>query len=106
MAITKRNGNGNGNGPDPTINVRELFELTNDRIDGLMNAEHIRLNEQMTLRAEHTAQLTLAEAKRIDAIRAVDVGAVSVANERANAQAAVLASQVSTSAETLRALVA
>ena len=47
-----------------------------------------------------------AEAKRIDAIRAVDVNAVSVANERATAQAAVLANQVALSAETLRALVA
>jgi hypothetical protein len=65
-----------------------------------------RIDEQAKLRAEFTAQLAVAEAKRIDAIRAVDVNAVSVASDRANAQAAVLANQVAASAETLRSLVA
>src|SRR5471030_432941 len=71
-----------------------------------MEAERRRVNEQMELRADYGVQLSIAEAKRIDAIRAVDVNAVSVANERATAQAAVLANQVAASAETLRALVA
>jgi len=65
-----------------------------------------RIDEQANLRADFQVQLNVAEAKRIDAIRAVDVNAVSVANERATAQAAVLANQVAASAETLRALVA
>ena len=65
-----------------------------------------RIDEQAKLRADFNAALGVAEAKRIDAIRAVDVNAVSVANERATAQAAVLANQVAASAETLRALVA
>lgn len=47
-----------------------------------------------------------AEAKRIDAIRAVDVNAVAVASGRATDQAAVLATQVQVSADALRALVA
>lgn len=76
------------------------------RLDDLRDAESRRVNEQMQLRAEYSIQLGVAEAKRIDAIRAVDVNAVSVANERATAQAAVLANQVSASAETLRSLVA
>lgn len=91
---------------DPTENVRELLSLYMERADRLREAEQIRINEQMLLRASHDAQLREAEAKRIDAIRAVDVNAVSVANERATAQAAVLANQVALSAETLRALVA
>jgi cell division septum initiation protein DivIVA len=103
--------------PDPTDNVRELLALSTERTDSLrlaeqqrvnelMDAERRRVNEQMQLRAEYDAQLALAEAKRIDAIRAVDVAAVAVANERATAQAVVLANQVSVSAETLRSLVA
>src|SRR5471030_840272 len=71
-----------------------------------MEAERRRVNEQMELRADYGVQLSIAEAKRIDAIRAVDVNAVSVANERATQQASVLANQVAVSAETLRALVA
>lgn len=76
------------------------------RMDDLREAETRRVNELMCLRAEFSEKLGVAEAKRIDAIRAVDVNAVSVANERATAQAAVLANQVAASAETLRSLVA
>jgi hypothetical protein len=63
------------------------------------------LKEIGNLRAEYQEKLTLAESKRIDAIRAVDVGAVAIASERASQQASVLATQVSQSAETLRTLV-
>ena len=102
---------------DPTANVRALLHLSSDRadqlrlaesvrIDQLLLAEHNRVNEQIALRAEFMDKLSVAEQRRIDAIRAVDVNAVSVASERASAQAAVLANQVSASAETLRALVA
>lgn len=102
---------------DPTENVREMIDravsrmddlrvLESSRIDQKIESERVRVNEQLSLRAEYNVQLSIAEAKRIDAIRAVDVNAVSVANERATAQAAVLANQVAASAETLRALVA
>lgn len=113
---------------DPTANVNALVAASSKRIDDLREEdrkfsetmrlyEQNRINEQMeserrhmfdqlTMRDKHTEQLSVAEAKRIDAIRAVDVNAVSIANERAGAQAAVLANQVSASAETLRALVA
>ena len=112
---------GNQQGPiryrDPTDNVLSLVGLTvhrlddlraaeTRRVDGVLSSETKRMSELMTLRAEHADQLNLAEAKRIDAIRAVDVAAVGVANERATAQAQVLANQVALSAETLRALVA
>lgn len=90
---------------DPTENVKKMIADAVIRLDDLRDAEIRRVNEQMELRAEYSVQLGVAEAKRIDAIRAVDVNAVSVANERATAQAAVLANQVSASAETLRSLV-
>ena len=92
--------------PDPTLNVRELVSLEVKRLNDLRAAETTRVNELMSLRADYTEKLVVAEAKRIDAIRAVDVNAVAIANERSAAQAIVLANQVSTSAETLRALVA
>ena len=60
----------------------------------------------MALRADYDEKLRQAEAKRIDAIRAVDVNAVAVASQRASDQAQVLANQVSQSAEALRTLVA
>jgi hypothetical protein len=67
-------------------------------------SEHIK--EVFKLRAESDEKLRLAEANRIDAIRAVDVGAVNRAAEVSAAQALTLATQVATSAETLRTQVA
>lgn len=117
-----------GEKPDPTGNVLLLVDAavkrTDDiltaavkriddlraaetrRTDDLREAERDRVNEQMHLRQEFGAKLSEAEAKRIDAIRAVDVNAVAVAAERSADQATVLASQVAASAETLRGLVA
>jgi hypothetical protein len=120
---------------DPTKNVLDLVRsetirqddlrdaaavLTQSKIDAaeklsilraahaqeLSAAESRRVDEGARLRADYSMQLSLAEAKRIDAIRAVDVNAVSVASQRASDQASVLAAQVAQSAEALRALVA
>jgi hypothetical protein len=109
---------------DPTINVQNLLRAAIIRVDDLRDAEtrrvnqHIealrtladaerrRIDEKLELIEKYERLLQQAEAKRIDAIRVVDVNAVSVANERAAAQATVLANQVSASADTLRALVA
>src|ERR1035437_3440792 len=88
------------------MKLRKLLDAELIRIDDNIKLEMKRIDEQMNVRADYNIQLGVAEAKRIDAIRAVDVNAVSVASERANAQAAVLATQVATSAEALRALVA
>lgn len=115
--LTPTNTEFGSNVTDPTLNVRAMIHLSADRADQLrlaesirinqlMEAERIRVNEQLALRAEFADKLSTAEKQRIDAIRAVDVNAVSVASERASAQAAVLATQVTASAETLRALVA
>lgn len=91
---------------DPTSNVLMLVEAAVKRLDDLRIAEATRINEVMTLHQTYGEKLTQAEAKRIDAIRAVDVAAVATASERANQQATVLANQVTVSAETLRTLVA
>lgn len=113
---------------DPTVNVQNLLQAAVIRQNDLRDAEIRRIDERhlietahlelriteeanhtsevMALRSTYEHQLAEAEAKRIDAIRVVDVNAVNVANERAVAQAGVLANQVSSSAEILRGLVA
>ena len=89
-----------------TLRIEDLRELDNKRLDDLRRAENRRIDEQALLRAEYQEKLSMAESKRIDAIRAVDVAAVAVSSERATAQATVLANQVATSADALRTLVA
>lgn len=91
---------------DPSQNVLLLVEAAVKRLDDLRIAETKRLDEQLRTHVEFTKELFATEAKRLDAIRAVDVGAVAVASERATQQAAVLAGQVTQSADTLRTLVA
>ena len=71
-----------------------------------IDSEVRRIDEKITMHAEYEEKLTLAEQKRLDAIRSVDVAAVSTASERAILQAQVLAKNVTESAETLRQLVA
>jgi hypothetical protein len=108
---------------DPTENVKDLVQADKEsnallrasekeRIDDLRRADkelaraqvqHTRQILALTTRYED--KLRVAEKGRIDAIRAVDVGAVAVAAERSSQQAAMLASQVTQSAEILRALV-
>lgn len=89
-----------------TRRVNEVMLAESRRVDDSIKAERHRVNEQMSLRAEYGRLLETAEAKRIDAIRAVDVAAVAIANERATAQAAMLATQLVQSDQTSRALVA
>lgn len=108
--------NTNGGRPDPTYNVSELVNTAVQRLDDLaevryncikdeikLNKEimnlHITYNEKLRASDE---KLSLAESKRIDAIRAVDVGAVAIDSEKQKAQATVLANQLTTSADTLR----
>jgi hypothetical protein len=127
--------NSPGDGFDPSDNVKALSEAANKRQDDLRLADEKltkalldaqekinafraeqakelsaaqdrRIDENSKLRAEYNEHLAVAEAKRIDAIRAVDVNAVAVASTRATDQAQVLATQVSQSAEALRTLVA
>ena len=102
---------------DPTKNVLNLVEASVRRIDDIQKkqnkhlvdvqmAEIKRIDAIADIRATYQEKLDVAESKRIDSIRAVDVGAVAIASERASQQAQVLTNQVAASAETLRALVA
>src|SRR6185436_3061034 len=96
---------------DPTYNVLQTVNAAVQRLNDLAEAEKernrevMRLNEKvLDLHISYGEKLSLAESKRIDAIRAVDVAAVAIASERQVQQASVLANQVSASAETLRNL--
>lgn len=92
--------------PDPTRNVLDLVEAAIKRQDDLRALESAALRREVELRAGYDARLRDAETARIDAIRAVDVGAVNRAAEVSNQQATTLAAQVAASAETLRTQVA
>jgi hypothetical protein len=94
---------------DPSANVLALVDASTRRQDDLREAAEKLREVQIghiaaigTLRAEYDEKLRKAETARIDAIRAVDVGAVTRAAEVSAQQANTLASQVTTSAETLR----
>jgi hypothetical protein len=91
---------------DPTKNVLDLVSAAIQRQDDLRAQESKHLRELADLRAHYDARLREAETARIDAIRAVDVGAVNRAAEVSAAQAQTLATQVTVSAETLRTQVA
>jgi hypothetical protein len=98
---------------DPTQNVLDLVNAAIKRQDDLreMQSAHVTQLGQLRedharyiteLRAQYGTELRQAETARIDAIRAVDVGAVNRAAEVSATQAATLATQVATSAEALR----
>jgi multidrug efflux pump subunit AcrA (membrane-fusion protein) len=91
---------------DPTQNVLDLVKAAITRQDDLRAMESAHLREVMSLRAEYDQRLRDAETARINAIRAVDVGAVNRAAEVSSQQANTLAAQVAQSAETLRTQVA
>lgn len=91
---------------DPSANVLAIIQTAIQRQDDLRNAENDALQQVMALRSDHYRELREAETARIDAIRAVDVGAVAAAAQVAATQANTLATQVATSAETLRNQVA
>lgn len=79
---------------DPTENVTALVIAAERRLDDLRSEVTDHTRDIMALRSQYEEKLRIAESDRIDAIRAVDVGA-----------AAILANQVSASAEALRAQV-
>jgi len=91
---------------DPTRNVIDLVSAAIVRQDDLRESESLHIRELVELRARYDGELREAETARIDAIRAVDVGAVNRAAEVAATQATTLAAAVATSAETLRTQVA
>ena len=91
---------------DPTKNVLDLVTATTKRLDDMRQASEKHFQDILAIRAVYDERLRVAETARIDAIRAVDVGAVNRAAEVSAQQALALAAQVATSAETLRTQVA
>lgn len=109
---------------DPTANVLALVDKAIERQDDLRKKDEVlvktvleerahfnseqrqHIREILDLRAAADQELRHAESKRIDAIRAVDVGAVAAAAAVQATQATTLAAQVSSSAEALRNQVA
>lgn len=109
---------------DPTRNVLDLVQAAVLRQDDLRQSEKEHLRELLALRSEqgnndrrhikellelgasYEEQLRAAEAKRIDAIRAVDVAAAAQGRIEAEARASALATQVQASAEAMRNQVA
>jgi len=87
---------------DPTKNVLGVVAAAVQRLDDLRDLADKGLRDLIQANAAHAAELREAEAKRIDAIRAVDVGAVNRAAEVAAQQALTLSTQTQTMAETLR----
>jgi hypothetical protein len=92
----KRNGN------DPTLNVRELFEAGMTRQDDLRKQDSKHSREVGNLRASHAKELRKGESSRINAILAAAALSVQQAAVAARTEAATMASQVVTTAETLR----
>ena len=91
---------------DPSENVKSELRQAMKRQDDLRGQEAHYIRSMMRMSVKHNAELRRAETKRINAIRAVDVGAVTRASEVSTLQAQTLATQVATSAETLRGQVA
>jgi hypothetical protein len=102
---------------DPTKNVLDLVSAAMQRQDDLRSIEFKRqddlreaesrhVREIAEVRSHYTAELRKAETARIDAIRAVDVGAVQRAAEVSAQQATTLAAQVALSAEAVRVALA
>jgi hypothetical protein len=100
------NKNGANSSTDPTYNVRMLMDAENSALRELAMSEIRHVEEMQKLHVKYQEQLTVAESKRIDAILKANTDAQATDRERATAQAQVLATQVATSAETLRSLVA
>ena len=87
---------------DPTWNVKHLVKAATRRQDDLRKQEARAVREVIALHIKYADQLRSLEAERINALRAVDVGAVQHAAEVQATAATALAIQVAGSAETLR----
>lgn len=86
--------------------AEKMDQLRYERVQDAARAISDKLESEAKLRSDYDLKLREAESKRIDAIRLVDVNAVSEDRRRTGEQAVALATQVSQSADTVRALVA
>ena len=91
---------------DPSANVLQLVGNAVKYLEDLHRQGMEAYSERLQASINTSQRERAAETERINALRAVDVQAVSIANDRAIKQAEVLATQVAQSAEALRILVA
>ena len=91
---------------DPTRNVLDLVTAAISRQDDLRGVEGWWRNKLDAVRSDYDEKLREAEAKRIDAIRTVDVAAALQGRSEAETRASALAGQVAASAEAMRNQVA
>jgi len=98
---------------DPSQNVLDLVEAERRRQDDLREAErryfdaqNRHVEEILTLRALHAAELRMAESARLDSIRQVDREDVNKTAAQALNAIQTLATTTNTTAETLRNQVA
>lgn len=91
---------------DPTDNVIMLIEKEVRRNDDMRNLEIVHQKEITALHIDYLKEAAERETKRIDALRAVDVQAVSIASDKAAQAAAVLNTQLVASADALKVQVA
>lgn len=87
---------------DPTQNVLDLVAAEGRRQDDLRAMESKWRDKIDDLGRGHAREMRQSEAARIDAIRAVDVGAVQRAAEVQADQATALAAQVTAAADAFR----
>lgn len=87
--------------PDPSVNVFKLVKADSKRLDDLRCASEKKFEEIIRVHFDYQKELRKAETERLDAIRGVDMAAVSLASDRAITQATVLAKQVTDSAQML-----
>jgi hypothetical protein len=83
---------------DPTKNVETLVAAEAQRQDDLRIAEGEHIREIIKMQEAHARELRVAEAGRLDAIRAVDVSNFQQATAAAEARATTLAGQVAAAA--------
>lgn len=91
---------------DPSVNVINLVGNAVKYLEDLHNVTEKNYDEKLKLYVEALRRESAVETDRINALRAVDVKAVEVANERAVKQAEVLDKNMLESAATLRESVA
>jgi hypothetical protein len=84
------------------VALEKFMTMRFEDTEKLINLHNKCALERAELVAKYEAELKRAETGRIDAIRTVDVNAVSVASARAADQATALANQVATQAEIVR----
>jgi len=87
---------------NPNPDLRVYVETSVRYLEELYKTSLKSTDEMIRTSFDHLRRESEAETDRINALRADDVKAVAIANERAVKQAEILATQMATNAETMR----